>query len=63
MAVAVDQDVSVMPILDLQEVRDDAVACKRFDKVALRSGKATRVHGAVGLQADSAPATRAPNAG
>ncbi len=45
----VDQDVTVMPVLNLQEVCDNAVTCKRFDEVSLRASESSRVHLAVRL--------------
>ncbi|KAJ8525159.1 hypothetical protein ON010_g15956 [Phytophthora cinnamomi] len=40
MTVRVHQDVAVVAILDLENVADDRIGCKAFDKVSLCSSKA-----------------------
>ena len=48
-SIAVDEDVSVMPVLDLEEVRHDRVTSEGFDKVALSAAEASRLGFAVCL--------------
>ena len=37
MSVAVEEDVAVVPVFDLEEVGDERVSCERLCKVALRA--------------------------
>ena len=39
MSVAVEEDVAVVSVFDLEEVGDEGVACEGFGKVALGAGK------------------------
>lgn len=41
--VPVDQDVPVMPVLDLQQERHDGIPGQRLYEVALSTGEASRV--------------------
>ena len=47
--IAVEEDVAVVPVLDLQEVRDERVARERLGEVALRAGVLCRSWVAVRL--------------
>lgn len=49
MAIAIDQDIAVVPVLDLQQESDDGISGKGLDKVALSSSKASGISLAVCL--------------
>jgi hypothetical protein len=56
-AIPVDQDVSVVPILDLQEICHDRVTRERLDEVALGTAEASRVGFAVCLSVSETSGT------
>jgi hypothetical protein len=55
--IPIDQDVSVVSILDLQQERDYAVSSERLDEVPLSLGKSTRIWIPVCLKCGTAPST------
>lgn len=50
MSLAVDENVPVVPIFELEEVADDRVGCERLDEGVLRFSKGGSGGGAVRLQ-------------
>jgi hypothetical protein len=52
MTLPIDQDVSVMSILDLQQKGDDTISRKRFDEIPLSLGEAPRIRFTISLSRD-----------
>jgi hypothetical protein len=50
--IAIDQDVSVVSVLDLQQEGDYAVRGKRFDEIPLRFGESTRIGIPISLECE-----------
>ena len=50
MTFAVNQDVAVVSILELEEIADDGIRRERLDKVVLRGAERLRGGGAIGLK-------------